>query len=177
MAKKVKCYYCGEMFDPSVEPAIKAPLDNRRYCHKKCFESIYNATTNPIEDREKLIEHVKELFHYSVLPYTVEKQIDGFAAEKKYSYNGMLKALKYFYEIKHADKEKANGRVSILPFIYSEALEYYYLLEKTKANNKKKMQEITTPIEDVVLVIPSPKREPMLKKKKQFQFLEEDYNE
>ena len=56
-------------------------------------------------------------------------------------------------------------------------LEYYYLLEKTIANNKKKMQEIKTPIEDVVLVIPSPKREPMLKKKKQFQFLEEGYNE
>lgn len=46
------------------------------------------------------------------------------------TYKGQLLTLKYFFEIKKSSIEKSNGSIGIIPWIYSEAAEYYAQKEK-----------------------------------------------
>lgn len=46
------------------------------------------------------------------------------------TYKGQLLTLKYFFEIKKSSVEKSNGSIGIIPWIYSEAAEYYAQKEK-----------------------------------------------
>ena len=48
----------------------------------------------------------------------------------------MLKSLKWFYEVKHNDKESSNGRIGIIPYIYDDAKNYYYQLYLANERNK-----------------------------------------
>jgi len=48
-------------------------------------------------------------------------------------YKGQLLTLKYFYEIKRNNIEKAHGSIGIIPFIYKEA-EQYYIKQAKKAD-------------------------------------------
>ena len=40
-------------------------------------------------------------------------------------YRGQLLTLKYFYEVKHNSTKKSNGSIGIIPFVFSEAENYY----------------------------------------------------
>jgi hypothetical protein len=53
-----------------------------------------------------------------------------------FTYSGMLKSLKWFYEIKHNDKDSSNGRIGIIPYIYKDAYDYYYNLYLAQQRNK-----------------------------------------
>ena len=54
-----------------------------------------------------------------------------------YSYSGMLKTLIWFYEIKGNSIEKANGGIGIIPFVYKDALNYYYNVYMAQMANKE----------------------------------------
>lgn len=54
--------------------------------------------------------------------------MDNFHKEKNYSYSGMYKSLKYFFEIKGNPIEKANGGIGIIPWIWDDALKYWRAL-------------------------------------------------
>lgn len=54
--------------------------------------------------------------------------MNDYIREYQYTYSGMLKALVYFYEVKGNNKNKANGGIGIIPFIYKDAYNYYYNL-------------------------------------------------
>jgi hypothetical protein len=45
---------------------------------------------------------------------------------------GIFFAIKYFFEIQKADKEKAKGGIGIVPMIYKESAEYWINLEQKK---------------------------------------------
>jgi hypothetical protein len=124
---KVKCFYCNHVFDRDKEPAEKIDGKNR-YAHAECAERAKGLLAKNEEDKQKLEEYIKNLFGYKALPESVNKQIRQFVVEYNYSYSGILKSLIYFYEIKHGDKEKAYGRIGIVPFVYSDALNYYRAL-------------------------------------------------
>lgn len=44
-------------------------------------------------------------------------------------YRGQLLTLKYFYEVKKNSTKKSNGSIGIIPFVYSEAANYYAQIE------------------------------------------------
>ena len=84
----------------------------------------------------------------------VRKQMNDYIREYQYTYSGMLKALVYFYEVKGNNKNKANGGIGIIPFIYKDAYNYYYNLWMIQQSNKDKnvidyvpkLKEIKIPI-------------------------------
>lgn len=43
-----------------------------------------------------------------------------------YTYSGILRTLKYVFEVKNGDLSKANGGIGIVPWKYQEAYNYYY---------------------------------------------------
>ena len=82
----------------------------------------------------------------------------------------MLKALKYWYEIKHNPVDLSRG-VGIIPYVYKDAREYYYNLWLADQENQKKDLNSYIP-KDIVVVIPSPERK--IEKRKLFTFLDEE---
>lgn len=176
MSHKVKCYYCGHIFDRDKEPFMAIPDKARRYAHKDCYLRAAAIQQADEENRVKLENYIKELFNYKVLPEGVNRQIREYTTEKNYTYSGILKALKYFYEIKHGSKEKAFGRIGIVPFVYEDAHNYYLAIWETQQKNTEvQVEEYVLPQKEVHISIPQ--REPMRKKRQVFVFLEEGINE
>lgn len=136
MAHMVKCTVCGKQFNRDKIQAVKTSA--RRYAHYSCFpegELVPLETVD--EDLIKLEEYTAELLGEDYNPARVKKQIKDFKENYDYSYSGMLKTLIWFYEIKGNSKEKANGGIGIIPFVYKDALNYYYSLYLAQIANEE----------------------------------------
>ena len=140
-AHKVKCFYCGQIFDANKEPFAK-PQANR-YAHKSCYEQAQKNKSQEERDYEALVAYIKHLFGPNPNP-RVWKQLKeyrdmkGADGKPLYSYGGMHKTLIWFYELKHNDIEKANGGIGIIPYVYDQACEYYYALYLAHLANENK---------------------------------------
>lgn len=96
--------------------------------------------------------------------------MNDYIKEYQYTYSGMLKALIYFYEVKGNNKNKANGGIGIIPFIYKDAYNYYYNLWMIQQSNKdKNVVDYVPKLKEIK--IPIPKKEP--RKRQVFTFLDE----
>ena len=174
MGHRVKCYYCGHTFDRDKEPFV--PIEGKkRYAHTLCFNRAQSAAQENEENKLQLEEYIKELFNYKTLPDPVNRQIREYITDKNYTYKGILKALKYFYEVKSGDKEKAHGRIGIVPYDYEDAHNYYLALFEAKEKNEQiVISEYVLPTR--VVHIKNPERQPMIGKRKLFSFLNEEEN-
>lgn len=172
MAKHmVKCLYCGEMFDASTEPFIKPNL--KRYAHKSCAENNENQKSKEEKDRESLESFIKQLFNIDKITPKIKKQIEDYRKNKNFTYSGIHKTLKYFFEVKGNSIEKANGGIGIVPFVYDEAFNYWRALWETKERNSEiKIQDYILPVKEIH--ISSPRRKPMKETRKLFTFLEQE---
>ena len=102
-----------------------------RYVHKKCNEE------HPNSDSEELTLYIIKLFKLKddyILPKYM-KQLSSYVKEYNFTYSGMLKALKYWYEVKKHPLDKTKG-IGIIPYIYKEARDYYYALYLADLQNK-----------------------------------------
>jgi len=154
MAKAiVKCKFCGEQFDRN-DPAIESVKIKNRYAHKKCFDAQSAEDLQEQEDWGNLIEYVSQLLGEDFNFIKTQKLLEKYKNEYKFSYSGMLKALKYFYEIKGGSKENAHGAVGILPYIYEDAYKYYFEIYQKQQRNSAAAPFHT---EVQVVTIPSPR--------------------
>ena len=138
MAKKMCiCKICGKQFDRNAEQAVIA--GPRRYAHQKCLPTgELVPMENPIDpELNKLNNYIINLLGKDYNAARVKKQIKDFK-EQGMSYSGMLKSLIYFYEVKGNSKEKANGGIGIVPFVYKDAYNYYYDLFMAQQRNENK---------------------------------------
>ena len=114
------------------------------------------------------------------MPADVNRQIQQFV-KKGYTYTGILKSLKFFYEVEHGSKEKSGGRIGIVPYVYERAKEYYYNIWLAQQQNLERINEMytmnTMEIPVVEIHIPSPSRKPMKRNRRLFTFLEEGSDE
>ena len=90
------------MFDANMEPFVKP--NARRYAHKSCAQSAEENQSQEERDKKELEEYIKQLFGINSISVKIRKQIDTFKKEKNYSYSGMRKTLKYFFEIRGNSK-------------------------------------------------------------------------
>ena len=129
MAHYVICKICQERFNRDKEPAI--PIGGNRYAHKKCVEESHIEIPQKTQsdlDYEALEKYIMNLFDKKTLSAKIQKQIRDYRQTYNYSYSGMLKTLKWWYEIKGNTLEKSNQGIGIVPFIYDDACKYYYSL-------------------------------------------------
>ena len=172
MAKYCICKVCGVKFDREKIQAVFAGA--RRYAHQTCMP---NGELVPMPQVDKdlvaLIEYAKNLLGNDYNAARVKKQIKDFKEEYGYSYSGMLKSLVYFYEVKGNSKEKANGGIGIVPFVYNDAYNYYLsLFQAAQANKNKDLNKHIAHIKEIVIKPPK-----VQMKKHFFDFLEDDYEE
>lgn len=169
MAHYCICSVCGVRFDRDKIQAVKSGA--RRYAHYDCLPSGEIVPLPQVDENlEKLINYTKNLLGESYNAARVKKQIKDFKEEYNYSYNSMLKCLIYFYEVKGNSKEKANGGIGIIPFIYNDAYNYYLSLFYAKQANENK--EITSKVKEITIKPPE-----VAIKKHFFEFLEDEHEE
>ena len=165
---KVACIYCKQEMSKKDDDCVL--VSNGKYAHKACQE-IENKREKT--DQEKLELYIKELFNINYIEPRVKKQIKQYVDEYNYSYSGIMKTLKYFYEIKGNDIAKAHGGIGIVPHVYQNALNYYYQLWEMQEKNKNVQIELYIPkVKEVV--IPRPQRK--VRKREKFAFLDEEEN-
>lgn len=161
MAHTVKCAICGETFDRDKIQAVRHGA--RRYAHVECYpegELIELAKTDvekeqKAKDLTSLKNYINKLFGDECNWSRTIEYIKKFSSENNFTYTGMEKALKYFYEIKKNPLDKANGSIGIIPYIYDEAKKYFleiYLAQQEQQKNIEiynkeiKTQEVTISI-------------------------------
>lgn len=160
MAKiNVKCLYCGEIFDRN-NPDISFVKIKNRYAHTECHERHLSNITQEEKDIEAFFEYTKQLFGKSYNYLATKKMAERYVKENNYTYSGMLKSLTYFYNVKNNPIEKANGAISIIPYVYQDAYNYYYSLFIAQEANKNKT--LITQIKEIF--IKPPKAKPIKKK-------------
>ena len=166
MAHIVTCQYCKQRFDRDKIDFIK--ISERRYAHKTCMQETVIEKSKEEKDYDALIEYAKHLLNDKYSDARVKKQIKDFKDQYEYTFSGMLKSLIWFYEIKQNPIDKANGGIGIIPFVYNDALQYYYAiyLANSEGEKVKNYQPETK-----VIVIKSPIAEP--KKPKLFKLEDE----
>lgn len=161
MAHLVKCTVCGVQFDRDKIQAVKTGA--RRYAHYSCYpEGEIVPLPNPVdEDLVKLELYIEKLLGEDYNPARVKKQIKDYKKQYSYSYSGMLKTLIWFYEIKGNSKDKANGGIGIIPFVYKDALNYYYNLYLAQIANESIAEESYKPvIKEIEIASPEVFRRP-----------------
>lgn len=158
MAKLLaKCKYCGIQFDRSIEPYVEAGA--RRYAHKACAEKHDAAIPQEEKDYIKLEEYIKKLFHEPNLNIRIRRQIRDFRQEYNYTYSGMMKTLYWWYEIKGHTISEAQGGIGIIPYVYQDALKYYYSIHlATLANENFNSEHI---VKEVEITSPRAKTNPI----------------
>lgn len=171
ISHKVKCYYCDQVFDRDKVPFIQ--VSKRRYAHKECSMSEDEKKLQENKDREELYDYIMKLFNISFVDPKIQKQIKKYIEENNYTYSGIKKALVYFFEIKGNSVEKANGGIGIVPYVYTQAYNYYYSLWLAQQKNEDKVvKEYIPKVKEIV--IPIPEKNP--RKRKLFSFLDDEEN-
>ena len=175
MAKRLlKCFYCGQTFDANAEEFVQ--VNSRRYAHKACAVEAEERKSKEEKDKERLENYIKGLFDIDELTPKIRKQINTYRTERKFSYSGIYKTLKYWFEVRNGSLDKANGGIGIVDYVYDEALLYWRAIwEAQQQNQDIKIEDYVLPAREVR--IPPPKREPMKHCRKLFSFLEEEVDE
>ena len=135
MAKAlVKCKFCGQQFDRN-DPNIKNIKIGRRYAHQECYDAQDAEVLQEQKDLEELIIYISHLLGEDFEYVKTQRQVELYKSKHNFSYSGMLKALKWYYEIQNGSKEEANGGIGILPYIYEKAYKYYFDLYQKQQHN------------------------------------------
>lgn len=161
------CFWCHKALDTTDSNVIPLPDLPDRWAHKGC------AQIHPENDLEILMIYILKLFKSkdNFIPPGLMKQLNQYEQDYEFTYTGMLKALKYWYEVKKHPIDIHRG-VGIIPLIYKEAKEYYYALYLAQLQNDK-ITDFTEYIpKDIEVKILSPQRK--AEKRNLFSFLDED---
>ena len=162
MSHYVICPKFFVFFDRDIIQAVR--INGRRYGHAKCYPDNNNfvpLVEKKISEEQKIKNYAKSILKEQYVAARVNKQIKDFLAEG-YTASGILKTLIYWYEIKHNDISKAMGGIGIVPYVYKQALDYYYNLYLAEMANVDKDIDEYRP-KEIFISIDLPKKEKELK--------------
>ena len=138
MAHIVQCRLCHIKFDTEKEN-FKL-VGKKSYYHEKCYDEWIKtrnvAATNGDELfwKESVVDFLYRDVHMIINFAKLENQWESYIKpNKKMTPKGIYFALRYHFEIQHGDKEQAQGGIGIVPYVYSQAAQYWTALENRKS--------------------------------------------
>lgn len=161
------CFWCHkavDITDPNVVPLQEL---EGRWAHKGC------AQVHPVNDYEKLMVYILQLFKSkdNYIPQKLQKQIKQYEDDYEFTYTGMQKALKFWYEIEKHPIDRSRG-IGIIPLVYERARQYYYSLYLAQLQNEQIKDYSAYIPQDIEIKILPPKKK--VEKRNLFSFLDED---
>ena len=170
MAHYVVCPICNKKFDRDKTEFVK---EGRRYLHIECAQTAEERLSKEEKDKRALNQYIMQLFGTEYVNPRIQTQIRKYTSENGFTYAGILMALKYFYEVRHGDIEKAHGGIGIVEYIYQDAKNYYFDIWQAQQVNKGKQIDLYIPANNVIeITIKAPVKKPFLKRI--FSFLDEE---
>lgn len=170
MAHYVVCPICNKKFDRDKTEFVK---EGRRYLHIECAQTAEERLSKEEKDKRALNQYIMQLFGTEYVNPRIQTQIRKYTSENGFTYAGILMALKYFYEVRHGDIEKAHGGIGIVEYIYQDAKNYYFDIWQAQQVNKGKQIDLYIPANNVKeITIKAPVKKPFLKRI--FSFLDEE---
>lgn len=169
MAHYCICPKCNVRFDRDKVQAVKVAA--RRYGHLTCYPD--NTDLMPLavkvskddEGYSELKDYINNLYGKKANWAMITKQIKDYHKNYDYSYSGILKTLKYFYEVQNHSIEDSNGGIGIVPYTYDAAYDYYYKIYLGQQVNQT--AEIKKEVVEVTVDLSAPRK----RKIKLFKFL------
>lgn len=155
-AHLVKCKYCGMQFDANKEVTVK--VSNTRYAHKECADKYASSISAEEQAYNELEKYIKKILKIDTINAKIKKQIRDYRQEYNYSYSGMMKTLHWWYEIKGHTTELAQNGIGIIPYVYDDALKYYYGIFIANQINKEK-GSFEPKVEVIEITPPTTKKE------------------
>ena len=161
------CFWCHKALDTTDAASIPMPQLTDRWVHKAC------AQVHPNNDYEKLMIYILQLYKLkdNYIPQNLQKQVTQYENEYEFTYSGMQKALKYWYEVKKHPIDRNRG-IGIIPLIYQEAKQYYYSLYLAQLQNEQIKNYKDYIPQDIEIKITPPKKK--VEKRNLFSFLDKD---
>ncbi len=156
MAKHlVICPYCKQQFDAQAkdENIVWVKVNNRRYAHISCYNEYLENQTQEERDEAAFFQYIKELFGAEYNYVQIKRLADSYQKNYDFSFSGMLKSLKWWFEVEGNSIERANGSIGILPYIYKDAEKYYYNLYLAQQKNAH-ITNYKTPVEEITIPPP-----------------------
>lgn len=135
---EVQCRLCKERFDTETEEAVL--IGKKSYYHKKCYDIWISQKGNARAEldenfwKEAMIDFLYRDVGMSGMNFMkINNQWNRFVAKKEnMTPKGIYFAVRYFYEVKKGNVEKALGGIGIVPSIYKESAQYWTDLERRK---------------------------------------------
>lgn len=133
----VICKYCNKTLD--ISEAVK--ITTGCFAHPSCVTNL--------SDSELLDQYIMQIFEVDYVPPGIKKQINQFVKENRFTHSGILKSLKYFFEVKKQPLNKHVHTIGIVPYVYQQAYQHYYTIwlanqvNQTKTIKQPEMKEIT----------------------------------
>lgn len=114
----VTCGLCSQKFNRAAEGSefIKG-----KWYHRNCARVK--------KDKINLDEYICKLFQLKAVGPVNNRMIKEFVEKRGYNYQGIYRALQYYYEIRKHPTDKAEERIGIVPFVYNDAEEYYNMMD------------------------------------------------
>lgn len=167
-AEKLAAEYTKLLTEKEEKKKLEEEKKARKKVAKKQAKKKIEVKT---QDQIDLENYIMKLFKWDYVHAVVQKQIKHFVEDLNFTYSGIRKALIYFYEVKQNSLEKANGRISIVEYIYEDSYEYFYALwEAQQQNVNIKLEEYIPRVKEVVIPVP----QIQTRSRNQFSFLDEE---
>ena len=153
----VICKYCNKSLD--ISQAVK--ITTGCFAHPGCVENL--------SDSELLDQYIMQIFEVDYVPPGIKKQINQYVKDYRFSYSGILKSLKYFFEVRKQPINKQVHTIGIVPYVYQQAYQHYYTI--WLANQANKTETVKQPeVKQISIQRPTRTR----RGSKNFSFLEEE---
>lgn len=159
MAQKPKCPIC----EKPVDKQLPHQKHGSRYYHEENCFTIFQArklqkANEAKSDRTVLFEYLCELYETKSLNFPgIAKQIAQYKEEYNFTEKGIEMALRYFYEIQENPVVEQHKGISIVPYIYEDARNYYASL--TAITNKAlEVGELNNEVEVIYFTDKKPRR-------------------
>lgn len=152
VGQRRKCPFCRKFLIANEEVAI---YFNNHYYHNECFakfdDSVVKNAAKTLENKEELIQYIKLKFKITTITPKISQQLKNLI-DGNYKYEGILKTLEYFYDIKGNSPEKSNEGLGIVPYVYEEARRWYVDKFQKKETVEKNKRTVVNTIPEVVFV-------------------------
>ena len=136
MAHEVKCRLCKKVFDTETTDFVL--IGQKSYYHKDCYEEWTTSKNLKGEMdkefwKEAIIDYLYRDVKMSIDFSKLQSQFEHFTSEgRKMTAKGIYFAIRYYYEIKKGDPEKAQGGIGIVLSLYNESAQYWVERENKK---------------------------------------------
>lgn len=141
----VTCDFCKGKLEEE-----QAVLTDGLFFHSVCFRER--------EYRDQIFVLLKKIGFSEDTFERINSQISSFRKHNNYSYEGILKALRYYYLLKNGSVDKANGGIGIVPYVYDDAADYYFKLKLKQNQFLQGVQAQQGQPKKTVTIVATPKK-------------------